>query len=57
MHTNDVHLDPDIAGSVYLRLNPLQPLMKYQVVQHLYFFILLGLYGFVVVYQSLGKWR
>ena len=53
VHTNDVHLDPDMAGSVYVRLNPLQPLMKYHIVQHLYFFFLLGLYGFVVVYQSL----
>nr|UZZ64684.1 front-end desaturase [Platychelipus littoralis] len=55
VHTNDVHLDPDLAGSVYLRLNPTQPLMKYQMVQHFYFFVLLGLYGFVVVYSSLAN--
>ena len=57
VHTNDVHLDPDMAGSAYIRLNPLQPLMGYYVVQHLYFFVLLALYGFAVVYQSLGERR
>ncbi|TRY80542.1 hypothetical protein TCAL_04796 [Tigriopus californicus] len=53
IHTNDVHLDPDIAGSIYIRLNPLKPLLKYHVVQHIYFFFLLALYGFSIVIQSL----
>lgn len=55
LHTNDVHLDPDMAGSVYVRLNPLQPLMKFHIVQHLYFFVLLGFYGFLVVWQSFSE--
>ncbi len=28
LHTNDVHLDPDMAGG-YVRLNPIRPLMKW----------------------------
>jgi hypothetical protein len=55
IHTNDVHKDPDISGSAYLRLNPLKPLLHYHVVQHVYFFLLLALYGFLVVGQSLGE--
>eukprot|EP00095_Tigriopus_kingsejongensis_P003768 maker-scaffold1165_size57908-snap-gene-0.8 protein:Tk03768 transcript:maker-scaffold1165_size57908-snap-gene-0.8-mRNA-1 annotation:"delta5 fatty acid desaturase a" len=53
IHTNDIHLDPDISGSTYIRLNPLKPLLKYHFVQHIYFFILLALYGFSIVIQSL----
>eukprot|EP00092_Neocalanus_flemingeri_P038506 GFUD01041922.1.p1 GENE.GFUD01041922.1~~GFUD01041922.1.p1 ORF type:complete len:452 (+),score=115.71 GFUD01041922.1:182-1537(+) len=52
MHTNDVNLDPDMAGSAFIRLNPLAPLMKYHIVQHIYFFFLLAIYGFSVVIQS-----
>ncbi len=55
VHTNDVHLDPDISSGVYLRLNPLQPLMKFHIVQHIYFFFLLGVYGFTVVFTTLRK--
>ena len=44
-----------VSGNAYIRLNPLQPLMKYHVVQHIYFFFLLALYGFSVVIQSLGE--
>jgi len=52
LHTNDVNLDPDMAGSSYIRLNPLKPLMGYHIVQHIYFFGLLAVYGFSVVIQS-----
>jgi len=52
MHTNDLNLDPDMAGSDYIRLNPWKPLMKYHIVQHIYFFVLLAVYGFAVVIQS-----
>jgi len=55
VHTNDLHLDPDITGSDILRLNPLEPLMKYQLFQHVYFFVLLALYGFSVVVQAIGN--
>ena len=57
IHTNDVHLDPDISGSQYVRLNPLKPLMKFHFVQHIYFFVLLAIYGFTVIYQSLCELR
>ena len=55
IHTNDTGKDPDIAGSVYLRLNPSQPLLNNYLFQHFYFFILLCFYGFSIVVQSLGK--
>ena len=57
IHTNDVHLDPDISGSQYVRLNPLKPLMKFHFIQHIYFFVLLAIYGFTVIYQSLCELR
>lgn len=53
IHTNDTGKDPDIAGSVYLRLNPSQPLLNNYLFQHFYFFILLCFYGFSIVVQSL----
>ena len=78
VHTNDLHLDPDMTGSDYLRyesineiltvtissdinihirrMNPLAPLMKFQLFQHIYFFFLLALYGFNVVVQAIGEW-
>lgn len=28
IHTNDIHLDPDIEGKYVMRLNPLKPLLK-----------------------------
>ena len=55
VHTNDLHLDPDMTGSDILRMNPLEPLMKYQLFQHIYFFVLLALYGFSVVVQAIGE--
>ena len=72
LHTNDVNLDPDMAGqlflhykfidslivfpgSSYIRLNPLKPLMSYHIVQHIYFFGLLAVYGFSVVIQSFSE--
>lgn len=53
VNTNDVHHDPDIAGSDILRLNPLKPLLKYQIVQHLYFFLLIGIFGYIMIFSSL----
>jgi fatty acid desaturase (delta-4 desaturase) len=56
IHTNDLEKDPDIAGNPYLRLNPNQKLMEFHIIQHIYFFVLLALYGFAVVIQSLGSY-
>mmetsp|Transcript_11214 Transcript_11214/g.11240 ORF Transcript_11214/g.11240 Transcript_11214/m.11240 type:complete len:431 (+) Transcript_11214:119-1411(+) len=53
IHTNDVHEDPDIRGSSLLRMNPLKPLMSYQTVQHIYVFLLIFLFGIVMVFSSL----
>lgn len=51
--TNDVHDDPDISGNPLLRLNPLKPLMSYQCVQHIYMFLLIAIFGYVVTLSSL----
>lgn len=40
VNCNEVHNDPDIAGSDLLRLNPLKPLLGHQAGQHLYVFCL-----------------
>jgi fatty acid desaturase (delta-4 desaturase) len=53
LHTNEVHSDPDIAGSDLLRLNPLAPLLPPQAAQHLYFFGLILLFGHIMVLSSL----
>ena len=52
INTNDVNLDPDIRGSGILRLNPLRPLMGYQVVQHIYVFFLITIFGAVMIGSS-----
>nr|AIW65590.1 delta5-desaturase 1 [Tigriopus japonicus] len=49
VHTNDVHLDPDIEGKVVMRLNPMRPLKKLHAYQWFYFFGLIFLYGFSIV--------
>lgn len=55
VHTNDLERDPDLTGNTYIRLNPTQPLMKFHIVQHLYFFLLMAFYGMAVVVQSAGN--
>jgi len=52
IHTNDVYEDPDLRGNLLLRLNPLRPLMAYQTVQHIYFFLLICIFGVVMVFSS-----
>jgi hypothetical protein len=49
IHPNDVHHDPDIVGNSLLRLNPLMPSQASQTFQHLYMFVLLGLFGFTYI--------
>jgi len=53
LHTNDVHLDPDMHSTTYVRMNPLDPLMKHHLGQHVYFWLILPLYGLWVVLQSI----
>lgn len=53
INCNDVQHDPDIKGSNILRLNPLTPLLKFQMGQHLYFFLLITIFGFIMVISSL----
>jgi fatty acid desaturase (delta-4 desaturase) len=53
IETNDVHDDPDIAGSDIIRLNPIKPLMKHQAVQYIYTFMLIAIFGYIMMYSSL----
>eukprot|EP00096_Caligus_rogercresseyi_P013818 TRINITY_DN641_c0_g1_i2.p1 TRINITY_DN641_c0_g1~~TRINITY_DN641_c0_g1_i2.p1 ORF type:complete len:424 (-),score=104.55 TRINITY_DN641_c0_g1_i2:56-1327(-) len=53
IHTNDIDQDPDMDGGILIRINPKTPLMKFHIVQHIYFFFLLAFYGFSVVIRSL----
>ena len=51
---NDLHHDPDLAGSAALRINPLKPLMQYHAFQYIYIFVMLLFFGFSVVFSSLS---
>jgi acyl-lipid (7-3)-desaturase (Delta-4 desaturase) len=53
VHTNDIHNDPDISGNTFLRLNPLQPLLRFHIFQHIYIFILIAGFGVSVVFTSM----
>ncbi len=53
IHCNDVQHDPDIKGSDILRLNPLTPLLTIQAGQHLYFFALICIFGYIMIVSSL----
>uniref|UniRef100_A0A0K2VHD0 Cytochrome b5 heme-binding domain-containing protein n=1 Tax=Lepeophtheirus salmonis TaxID=72036 RepID=A0A0K2VHD0_LEPSM len=53
IHTNDIDQDPDMDGGILIRINAKTPLMKFHIVQHIYFFFLLSFYGFSVVIRSL----
>ena len=50
--TNDVNHDPDLMGSDFLRLNPLKPMLKHQLGQHIYAFALLALFGIDIIYET-----
>lgn len=53
IYVNDLHEDPDIMGSIALRLNPLRPLVAHQKYQFLYAFIMIAFFGFSVIITSL----
>jgi fatty acid desaturase (delta-4 desaturase) len=53
--TNDVNHDPDLMGSDFLRLNPLKPMLKHQLGQHIYAFLLIALFGIDIIYETLAN--
>jgi fatty acid desaturase (delta-4 desaturase) len=52
INCNDVHEDPDLAGGLILRLNPLKKVLSVHAMQHIYLFLLLTMFGFSVVVES-----
>lgn len=52
INPNHTHRDPDIVGNPLLRLNPLSSLEKHHLLQHIYMFILLALFGFTYIVDS-----
>jgi acyl-lipid (7-3)-desaturase (Delta-4 desaturase) len=53
--TNDVNHDPDLMGSDFLRLNPLAPLLKHQLGQHVYAFALIALFGIDIIFETFNN--
>jgi len=57
LHTNDVHLDPDMQVYFFtksdVRINPLNALKQHHVGQHVAIWILLPLYGIYVILESI----
>lgn len=53
IHPNDVENDPDIVGNPLLRFNPVKSLEKHQMFQHIYLFVLLALFGFTYIGDTL----
>ena len=53
--TNDVNHDPDLMGSDFLRLNPLKPMLKHQLGQHIYAFLLIALFGIDIIFETLNN--
>jgi fatty acid desaturase (delta-4 desaturase) len=53
LHTNHVLMDPDIQGSSLLRFNPIKSVASHHVLQHVYFFFLIGLMGMDIIVESL----
>jgi len=52
INPNDTEHDPDIVGSDVIRLNPTKPMMKMQVFQHIYVFVLMALFGLTYIVGS-----
>jgi fatty acid desaturase (delta-4 desaturase) len=52
IETNHVEKDPDIVGNALLRLNPMKPFTNVQTFQHTYLFLLLTLFGFTYIIDS-----
>jgi len=57
LHTNDVHLDPDMQVHFFtaddIRINPLRSLKRQHLGQHVYIWILLPIYGLYVILESI----
>lgn len=53
VYTNDTELDPDISGTTLLRLNPMRVYNNWYQFQYIYFFILIGLYGWTATFSFL----
>ena len=51
--TNDIQDDPDMSANDMLRLNPVKPLLKYHMFQHLYTLVILAGFGFAVTSTTL----
>jgi len=49
--TNDIRYDPDISGTRLLRLNPIREWQPYYSLQYIYFFALIGLYGWTAIFD------
>ena len=60
LHFPDIHnilelLYTELISSIPSRMNPLDPLKKVLLGQHIYFWILLPIYGVWVVIQTIGE--
>lgn len=55
IYTNDIDLDPDISGTILLRLNPNRVWNKWYGFQYIYFFFLIGLYGWSASFDFLSN--
>ena len=53
IETNHVAKDPDIVGNALLRFNPTKPNTTIQEFQHIYMFLLLTIFGFTYIVDSL----
>ena len=53
LYTNDVIHDPDIQGSTLLRFSPAKSVAPHHALQHIYFFLLIGLMGMDIIAESL----
>jgi fatty acid desaturase (delta-4 desaturase) len=53
IHTNDVHIDPDMEGNDLVRINPYAPRRVFHLFQHVYLFILICGFGVITVFSSL----
>lgn len=58
IHTNDIHMDPDISGIKLFRLNPSRNLCVAYSFQYIYFFLFIGLYGWTAtMYSMIDVWH
>ena len=53
VHTNDVHVDPDMEGNDLIRINPYAPRRVFHMLQHIYMFALIAGFGMITVVSAL----